>query len=811
MIGKTVSSEAQPTGGFTSPSGGPWVADEWTRFLRTSGVPIPGGEATDRSLVSTYTVDVFNAQQSGEFSALLFNMARTGGGKYYQAKNEDQIVAALTDIFGEIQAVNSAFASASLPVNSTNRAQSENQVYIGLFKPDRSSAPRWFGNLKRYQLIIDGGFTTELGDVNKRAAINNETGFISDCAASFWTTESGNYWKQVISDDPDAFSGCPTALDPHSDFPDGPAVEKGGAAQILRRSNSATAQPDALGNYKVKRSMYTLGAGGITPFAGVPEPVLSYTKGADVGLNPANEDGDLVTIDETRASIHGDVIHSRPEAVNFGGGTGVVIYYGANDGAYRAVRGDTGEEIWSFVAPEHTTRLGRLYQNSPKVVLSGGPNGKPYFFDGSTGLFQTADNSLVNIYPSQRRGGRRVYAFDVSSPLAAPTFLGRVGCSTLASDADCSPGFEDMGQSWSRPFGIQVKIGTDANRYVVFGGGYDTCEDQNTGTPNCTGSKGAGVYVMDTKLQTLVRYFDFTDPAINPSQKERGVAADLAFSDANGDGFVDYIYAATAGGAIYRVNFSQPAFNHLPLNSVAEWSAEKIAETKGAGRKFLFSPFAIANKGSVYLGIGSGDREHPLASQYPTTEGIVNRFYVFRDDYKSGVLNLDDPTQMVDYTVDPGCDEESRILPGGDRRGWFLDLNEGAGQQAVTSAVVAGGLVFFSTNMPTPPDPNSCSSSLGEARGYVLNLFNGSGAIGAEGTCGGDRSTPFESGGLPPSPVIARVPIETEDGSIVVKTVVIGGAEKDGTPSSIVGAQDIAPDISSARRPISWIRGQDAN
>ncbi len=812
VIGRTVRSEATPTNSFSTPTGGPWIADEWTRFLSQVGVRVPGGDATDRAVVSTYTLDVFNAQQNPNFSALLFNMARTGGGKYYQAKSEDQISIALTDIFGEIQAVNSAFASASLPVNSTNRAQSENQVYIGLFKPDRLKKPRWFGNLKRYQLILDQDFVTELGDSNGKNAINNETGFISDCAASYWTKDSGNYWEKVISDDPDAASGCPTATDIHSDYPDGPAVEKGGAAQILRNANSATATPDADGNYPVVRNMYTLSGSSVVSLSGLSDTLLKYTKGADNGLDPANEDGDTFTVSETRASIHGDVIHSRPQAVNFGGSTGVVIYYGANDGAYRAVRGDTGEEVWSFVAPEHFAFLPRLQANTPKVNLSGGLNGKPYFFDGSTGLLQNGDSSQVYIYPSQRRGGRKVYGFDVSKPLVPPSFLGSKGCPLQGTDIGCDTGFEKMGQSWSRPSVIPVKVGNAQVQYLVYGGGYDVCEDANTSTPACTSSKGAGVYVTDAKLGGLIAYFDFTDPAINADGTERGVAADLAFSDANGDGYVDYIYAATTGGAIYRINFSNPALGHTPLDSVAAWSAKKIAETTGGGRKFLFSPFVVPTKKSTYIGIGSGDREHPLASHYPSIEGIVNRFYVFRDEYSAGVLDLDDATAMANYTVDPGCDPTTEILPGSTKRGWFVDLTaNGPGEQVVTAPVVVGGQVFFSTNRPTPPDPNSCSSSLGDARGYILDMLNGSGAINVDGSCGGDRSTSFESGGLPPSPVIARVPITDSEGNEQEKTVVIGGAEKDGTRSSIVGAQDIEPDISSARRPISWSRDLDVD
>lgn len=799
VTGSTTTSVATPTGTFSAAPGGV-IADEWVKFLRQKGVPLPGSNGLSFSQVSTYTVDVFNAQQNADFSALLFNMARVGGGKYYQAKDEDDIVTALTQIFDEVQAVNSAFSSASLPVNATNRAQNENQVFIGLFKPDRTKDPRWFGNLKRYQLILDDSLAVRLGDSLGNEAVNNQTGFISDCAVSFWTTDSGDYWSQVISDDPAATSTCGTAANVNSDLPDGPFVEKGAAAQILRRSNNSAAVPDANGNYAVSRNMKTLVGGSLVDINGQLTTALGdYVEGADNGLNPQDEDLDT-NLSETRASIHGDVIHSRPQPVNFGGSTGVVVYYGANDGAFRAVRADNGEEIWSFVAPEHLTKLARLQANTPLVNFSGGINGKDYFFDGASGVFQNLDNSKVYLYASQRRGGRKIYAFNVTSPESVPGHLWNLGCPSELSDVGCTTGFTEMGQTWSRPSPASVNGKPASEPAVIFGGGYDECEDENSASPSCSGSKGGGVYVVDGTNGTLERYFDFS--AIDPSV--RSVAADVVPLDVNGDGIADFAYAATTDGAIYRIDFTA---------AKADWRVTKVAAASG-GRKFLFAPTLVNVGRQVYVAIGSGDREHPLESQYPFTD-VINRFYVFLDDLNdidpATVLNLDDTAVMDDRTTDPGCDQSTFILPGTSKRGWFINLTEqGAGEQVVTSASVAGGQVFFSTNRPTPASSLECTNSLGEARGYITSLFNGSGAVGVSGQCGGDRSSIFVGGGLPPSPVIATVPIVV-DGETVIKTVLIGGAQKDGTVSSIVGAQQVKPTIASIRRPVSWRRDIDTD
>ncbi len=48
-----------------------------------------------------------------------------------------------------------------------------------------------------------------------------------------------------------------------------------------------------------------------------------------------------------RPSAHGDVVHSRPIAINFGTDAApkVVVFYGGNDGVLRAVNGNRDEHV----------------------------------------------------------------------------------------------------------------------------------------------------------------------------------------------------------------------------------------------------------------------------------------------------------------------------------------------------------------------------------------------------------------------------------------------------------------------------------
>jgi Tfp pilus tip-associated adhesin PilY1 len=300
------------------------------------------------------------------------------------------------------------------------------------------------------------------------------------------------------------------------------------------------------------------------------------------------------------------------------------------------------------------------------------------------------------------------------------------------------------------------------------------------------------------------------------------VAADVALIDINGDGYVDYAYVADVGGNIYRVNLvdrsvaANGTVTYAPL-AASSWTITRVASTTGAGRKFLFAPELLASANKVYIGIGSGDREHPLAANYPYAN-VLNRFYVYLDDpSRTSAISLD--ADLVDYTNQSVV--ASIIAANGNsctattaftntKYGWRIDLNQfGQGEQTVTSAVIVGGMVTFSTNRPIPTASGQCSTILGEARGYFLNLLNASGAISPSCyingtyqasqtcTCGGTRSATFAGGGLPPSPVIGTVPVNG-----VPQTVVIGAVQRGGGGSSPIAPQQVNPPIQSKRKNV---------
>src|SRR5260221_578055 len=129
-------------------------------------------------------------------------------------------------IFQEVQSVNSVFASSTLPVSVNVRGTNLNQVYIGVFRPDQTKAPRWFGNLKLYDLKLNVNGDLFLADANGDEAADNINGFIKGSATSFWTASS-TFWSFRSPFDA-------SDVGQQSDKPDGNLVEKGGMAEMLR-------------------------------------------------------------------------------------------------------------------------------------------------------------------------------------------------------------------------------------------------------------------------------------------------------------------------------------------------------------------------------------------------------------------------------------------------------------------------------------------------------------------------------------------------------------------------------------------------
>lgn len=780
--GGGTSTVVAPSGGYDATAGLPWNFDDWAKFLHDYGVPITavneaGLSFEQRVKVVTYTIDVFNKQQNEDHTGLMLSGAQVGGGRYFAARNEDAIVDAITTALSDILSVSSTFAAVTLPLSATNRAQSENQVFIGMFRPDQAAKPRWFGNLKRYQVGLENG-EPFLADAIGANAINPVSGFAAECAQSYWSTDSADYWAG-LGITPAPTSQCIGSIyDQWSDLPDGPFVEKGGAAQISRKSDLSA------------RNLLTASGSSLTAMSatqlGGDQDLFDYLRGSKTG------EGEAAPASGGRPSIHGDVIHSRPLTVNYGGSTGTYIFYGSNDGLFRAIKASTGGESWSLLAPEHYGLIQRLYSNLPLVKfpnqpdsLTPAPTAKDYFFDGSTGQVVTYnENDQVDkayIYPTMRRGGRMVYALNVTSP-ASPSLLWRRGCDALGAGASCDSGFSDLGQTWSTPKGASLS-GYTSGEVVMFGGGYDSCLDADQAAYPCSSSaKGRGIYVLDAKTGALL-----AGPA--QLQTDAPVVADLTLVDMDVDGKTDFAYAADAAGGLYRISFATlGGQGGLTALDKAAWSITKLASVSGSTRRFLNAPVAFALKDRVFLGLGSGNRERPLESNYPYSASVQDRFYVLADFPSISTAQVDlDGSDMLAVEVSPG---EGVDCAARGKRGWSLSMPD-RGEQVVNPGAFLGGKVFFNSYRPGGSSVGVCSRPLGLARGYEVDLLSPACSV---------VTTEIPGGGMPIAPTTATVNVVCPAGS----TSCTPG--EDTAVSICIGCKGLDPDKILAAPPTTRSR-----
>lgn len=760
-----------------SPSGSQGnTADEWARFMKTS---------MGAKVFTIEAMPVTNGQGPG-WTSLLRSMADKSSGDYYDLSKDPSgnigsaLVNALNNIFNKIQAQNSAFASVSLPISANMQGTYLNQVFIGLFRPDMDALPRWNGNLKQYKLSWNSQGTIQLVDANGNNAVGTGSNLIDPNVRSFWTPASADtYWSFLSQSQRDErwYSGASA-----SNFPDGNIVEKGAQGYVLRGGTVAArtvytyaAGATALSNFADDNAAITQAAlGAANPTERTR--LINWARGEDNMLDEGTATVAGTTPKPMRPSVHGDVVHSRPVAIDYGSATNhnVVVFYGGNDGALRAVNGNqtgsgAGGELWSFIPPEFYGNLKRLRDNTTPISyvgytpLAGTPTPlpKPYGMDGPVSAYRSSDNTRAWIFATMRRGGRQVYAFDVSTP-SAPTLKWRRGCPNLGNDTGCDTGMSGIGQTWSAAKVLMAQgYGAGTQPLVMFGGGYDACEDVDAATPACATAttKGNHVYVLDAASGTALKTFD----------TERAVSGEVTLlTDATGKATM--AYAADLGGNVYRIDIGSSAPSGWTMTRIAALGCDTLPTAPGTtptcapNRKFLFGPDVVTDSsGANVIMIGSGDREKPLR-YYTNALSVSNRFYMLVDQPTTSSWLSAETGNCNGWGVLCTASLGNAGVTGIDlsaKKGWYLPM--GAGEQVVTSSITVQGVTTFSTHIPTDPSSTQvCKSDLGAARVYNLNYANGQG-----------RVQDIDGGGLAFAPTAYRV----QDDNGTTHDIVIGAEQ----------------------------------
>jgi type IV pilus assembly protein PilY1 len=308
------------------------------------------------------------------------------------------------------------------------------------------------------------------------------------------------------------------------------------------------------------------------------------------------------------------------------------------------------------------------------------------------------DNDRVILVFGERRGGSHYYALDVSF-YDEPELLWEI-------HPEAGGDFEMMGQSWSTPVTGKVRIGTENRWVVLLGGGYDENQDQDPVPTSDT--MGRGIYVVDLLNGTLVKSFTALE---NPTTMTYCIPSDIAAVDTNDSGLIDRLYVGDTGNQMWRCDIGHP--------NPSSWEIKRIFDNSGNGRKVFYPPDVVLEHGYEMLFWGTGDRANPNE-----TGGKSNVIIALKDRNPTIPLIMGDLVDVTWNLIQDGTDNEKAIKQSqlDSKDGWFINLEDNAGEKVLSPSLVYFGVVYLTTFTPTVGDPvDPCYVGVGTARLYALD------------------------------------------------------------------------------------------
>jgi type IV pilus assembly protein PilY1 len=747
-----------------------------------------------------------------------------GHGAYYLASSAQQLSTALTKIMGEIFSVNTSFVAPVVPVSPENKTYAGSRVYMGFFKPEGSAV--WSGNLKKFGLDAAGNIVDATFPNPQYATYidNNGDGFddrdgiklpISSVNGGF-RAGARSYWS-TMSDGGEVQSGGAGALLLSRDFSitsataDMAGTQKRKIYTFMGTNVDLTNTTNAFSTTNANITAAILGLPGAVITSGTTDDVktlINFVSGFDTYDDNLN--GNFT---EKRSWILGDILHSKPYVMNYAtydvsiaanettcSVNKTVIYAGANDGMLHAFNDCDGSEAWAFIPPDLLSTLQYLHGNAHPYFVDSTVTAYIYQTDPKAASISSAAGDRVVLVIGLRRGGGRdsepttgyYYALDVTDP-ATPKFLWSNSNTTRwrGTTKTTTTDFSDLGETWSEPKLVKIKVGTQDKIAVVLGGGYDNCNEDarfgatqafsgacvaaistndggydGSGNPitslgttavtsfTASSYKGRAIYVME--LATLSSGVpDFTNSGAkiwgynltNTPPLVYSMLSEITAIDSDYDGYVDRLYMGDSGGNLWRFNIKD--------TNTANWTVTKIFSsnpgyTNGSsdgstGRKIFYKPsVAVDTGGMVRLYFGTGDREHPL------NLAVTDRMYEVIDKGQSSAVTeatlidvTDDLLQTATDITTPAFKSLLQNLADANDPtktnyyGWYIRLNQTPGEKVLSGATVYNKVAYFTTFAPssatTSLDPCT-TGNLGSGSIYALDYSNGGAVINFDAT-----------------------------------------------------------------------------
>lgn len=458
----------------------------------------------------------------------------------------------------------------------------------------------------------------------------------------------------------------------------------------------------------------------------------------------------------------GDIVNSSPAYAE----DTKTVYIGANDGMLHAINADSAD----------TSNRGKvLFSYVPKGIdytamasLSATAYEHRYFVDGQIDVTSRANqgNGRNILVAALGRGGRGVFALDVTNPTAMTTSSALWDETT--QDTTTEP---NMGYVLGR---VLIRKGNGDKTYAFVPNGIES--------PN--GSATLFVYELDANGGIVS-----TTRLVADASGGNGLMS-LGLADLNGDSKVDTVYGGDLKGNVWRWDFSGTT---LPTSAVRLFQARDSANVAQP----ITGGLAVGRDsyGSIFVGFGTGrfisSTDMPgVATQ--TTQSL----YGIKDQSTTiaGRASLQERT--IPYTgAGTRGFENYDLLPAG-RLGWFIDLP--VPERVVSSPTIYGSAMYVSSIVP--PTGSDCNSSVGSGFLNAINLFTGtspeSGSYFAGGGTVGDGvvGSVAVTGGMPTEANVTSALVTVGTGAFSTEDGGAGNTE----------SEEITPPAGGRPARVSW-------
>lgn len=465
-----------------------------------------------------------------------------------------------------------------------------------------------------------------------------------------------------------------------------------------------------------------------------------------------------------RFHVLGDIVSAQPQYVT--NGTTSIVLSAANDGMLHAFDAGTGNELWAYIPNLILSRLYKLadknYKNNHQYLLEGTP------------VISTICPASTCTTPSQFKtivvgglaaGGAGYYALDITDP-SNPKVLWEF------KDAN-------MGYSHGKP---QIAKMSDGTWVVLLTSGYDNCP-RSTGGASCigVGTSGDGqgrLYVLNANTGAQVGGASTPiSTGAGSASTPSGLAQITARVDTNN--VIQAVYGGDLLGNLWR-------FTVAPGNYTVQKVAQ-FADASGVAQPITAKPVVTSLNSVPIIMVGTG--RYLGVSDVGSTQ--IETFYAVKDNVTTTpYTSIRSDISFIGKTAISGtCPTGANVdvcQPGTtvrtirqntgvstdsliNKNGWYVDLP--TGEMDFTEAKLVGGVLVFSTSIPTLADGGVCGSTgVGDssAFGYIMDASNGGAVATTSGVAG-----LMLGAGISTAPIIEVLP----NGVVVAKFRLSSGVE----------------------------------